>query len=143
MQIGWIAFFVLLVVGLGLGFGVDWKKILSSQKSSPKCPYNQDKNNESYFTEKMSKIEEKKQVELFTAMVVSKLYKDSENYDKSLNVYGSLAEEMNIDKSVLREEMKASYNIIIEQYGYPKCILTQTQLSACKEVLDDLLKTLN
>jgi len=138
-----IAIVVIVCIIIGVIFWKSRSSLLSSTKSSPQCPFIEEKNNESFFREKMSKIEDKKNVKIFTNLVVSKLYNDSENYDEFVSAYGEITDHVGADKIIAREEMKASYNIIIEQYGYPKCILTQTQLSACKEVLDDLLKALN
>lgn len=123
---------------------------LFTKKSTEPCPEDEEKNNFTYFTEKLSvlvgeladpeKIEENQSLLTFGNFVSLKLYNPSE-YDKKIDEYSSSLE--NEDKTDVKKLMEKSYDSMMKELGPPTCILTQTQLTACKKVLDDLKQKLN
>ena len=136
---GAIMFFLfVLIIILGIVFRNKISEIYESfrtKKTTEQCPDDQEKNNETYFSEKIRELAgELKDPSLFifTSFVLVKLYHTSD-YNNKMDEFLSSIE----NKNETKKAMEKSYDTIIKELGPPTCILTQTQLTACKEVLDD------
>lgn len=144
---------ILISVIVGIVYRNKFYELFQSfgtKKSTEPCPEDEEKNNFTYFTEKLSvlvaeladpeKIQEDQSLVIFGNFVSLKLYNPSE-YDKKINEYSSSIENEN--KTNVKKLMEKSYDSIMKELGPPTCILTQTQLTTCTEVLDDLKQKLN
>ncbi len=108
----------------------------ATKKSTEICPNDQNKDNLDYFIEKTTELASP-EIFTYTIFVGTKLY-DPSNYNKKMNDYISDVNQNNVNKNEVKSVMKTAYDTIMNKLGPPKCILTQKQLTACKQVLDDI-----
>ena len=108
----------------------------ATKKSAEICPDDPNKDNVDYFLKKTAESTTP-EIFMYTMFVGTKLY-DPSNYNKRMNDYISGVNKNNVNKNEVKSVMKTSYDTIMNKLGPPKCILTQKQLTACKQVLDDI-----
>ena len=108
----------------------------SNKKSTKKCQDDPDKNNLSYLIEKSTELRDL-DVIFITSFAGMKLYKPSD-YDKKMNDFISSVQ----NKNEARNKIKAAYDKIMKELGPPQCILTEKQLTACKQVVEEINKNL-
>lgn len=108
----------------------------ATKKSAEICPEDPNKDNLDYFIKKTAELASP-EIFMYTIFVGTKLY-DPSNYNKKMNDYISDVNQNNVNKNEVKSVMKTAYDTIMNKLGPPKCILTQKQLTACKQVLDDI-----